>query len=322
MNQTNFSRWRRRAFTLVELLVVIAIIGILVALLLPAVQAAREAGRRASCSNNLKQFGLGMHNYCDMTKGKLPCTITNGLGAPNGVGMLVHILPQMEQSGIYNSITFGPSANWTLPVTETAPVGSRYYEVKISFFYCPSDVSENPGPGANGVTGWAISSYGCSAGAQRESGNGCGSYPGNFFGTGPADHSDSTSGTQISGLWSRLGYSARQAEITDGLSNTIMMGEIISQCSDHSRHGWANTNNNWFMTTAPINFNTCPNPTMGAGCNSDTNWQTSMGFKSKHPGGAQFVFADASTQFLSQTIDYATYQRLGDRRDGQPVAIP
>src|SRR5687768_17625067 len=95
---------KRRAFTLVELLVVIAIIGILVALLLPAVQAAREAGRRSSCANNLKQIGLGMHNYCDKTKEKLPCTINPTPWSNVGVGALVQMLPYIEQGNIYNTI--------------------------------------------------------------------------------------------------------------------------------------------------------------------------------------------------------------------------
>src|SRR5690349_10268401 len=96
----------RRAFTLVELLVVIAIIGILVALLLPAVQAAREAGRRSSCGNNLKQIGLGMHNYCDKTKEKLPCSINPTPWSNVGAGAFVHLLPYVEQAPMYNTITW------------------------------------------------------------------------------------------------------------------------------------------------------------------------------------------------------------------------
>ena len=101
-----------------------------------------------------------------------------------------------------------------------------------------------------------------------------------------------------------------------------------SQCGDHSRHTWADPNCLWFATTAPINHPTCPgedgldrNEGNNPICNRTNAWNVSMGFKSKHPGGAQFVMCDGSVQFLSETIDYDLYQRLGDRRDGNPVAI-
>ena len=311
-----FSR-RLRGFTLIELLVVIAIIAVLIALLLPAVQQAREAARRTQCKNNLKQFGLAMHNYHD-TMNIFPNTISPGnLGNPTGVGAMVHLLPYIDQAAVYSSISFVSSTGWQTSVTDSAPAGKHYYEIQPPGFKCPSDTSEKYYPGTNGIVGnWATASYGLSGGAQRESGNGCPTYPGNTFGTGPADHSDSRNATQISGMFSRHGFSCRIKDVSDGTSNTILMGEYRAQCSDHQRHGWANVNSNWLFTTAPINFETCLG---GAGCNSHTNWATSQGFKSQHTGGVHILLCDGAVRFVSQNIDYATYQTLGDRRDGKVV---
>ncbi len=311
-----FSR-RLRGFTLIELLVVIAIIAVLIALLLPAVQQAREAARRTQCKNNLKQFGLAMHNYHD-SMNIFPNTINPGnFGNPLGVGAMVHLLPYIDQAAIYSSISFVSVTTWVVPVTDAAPAGKHYYEIQPAGFKCPSDTSAKYYPGTNGIVGnWATASYGLSGGAQREPGNGCSSYPGNTFGTGPSDHTDSRSAFNISGMFSRYGYSARIKDVSDGTSNTILMGESRAQCSDHQRHGWANVNSNWLLTTAPINFQTCLG---GAGCNSHTNWATSQGFKSQHVGGVHILLCDGSVRFVSENLDYQTYQRLGDRRDGQVV---
>ncbi len=308
-------RRRLRGFTLIELLVVIAIIAVLVALLLPAVQSARESARRTQCRNNLKQFGLALHGYHE-TYNILPCSINPTPWSNVGVGALVHLLPYFEQTAVFETITFRGGASWTNNASENGTPGTKYFEIQPVGFKCPTDISQKYYPGTNGIVGnWATASYSLSSGAQRESGNGCSSYPGNTFGTGPADHSDHRQSDQISGIYSRQGYSSTFAEILDGQANVIFMGEIRSECSDHARHGWANVNSNWIMTTAPINFPSCPGD--GTGCNATTNWQTSMGFKSLHAGGAHFLMGDARVIFISQNIDYRNYQRLGDRRDGE-----
>jgi prepilin-type N-terminal cleavage/methylation domain-containing protein/prepilin-type processing-associated H-X9-DG protein len=310
-------RARRLGFTLIELLVVIAIIAVLIALLLPAVQQAREAARRTQCKNNLKQFGLSMHNYHD-TFNRFPCSINPGnFGNPVGVGAMVHLLPYIDQAPLYNSINFVSATTWQAPVGTTAAVGSRYFEIAPPGFRCPSDTSSPYYPGTNGIQGnWATASYGLSGGAQREDGNGCASYYGNPFGTGPTAHGDSRDPNAISGMFSRYGFSAAIKDVTDGTSNTILMGECRAECSDHQRHGWANTNANWLFTTAPLNYQTCLN---GSGCSSNSNWQTSQGFKSRHVGGAHVLLCDGSVRFVSENIDYNNYQRLGDRHDNQVV---
>lgn len=314
---------KRRAFTLIELLVVIAIIAVLIALLLPAVQQAREAARRTQCKNCLKQFGLAIHNYHDVVN-ILPSSITNitaGGGCCNmaGVGALVHLLPYMDQAPLYNSINFNAGlVPWYMPVPSSPPAGSRYQEIVPPGFRCPSDTTPMTyNPNNQGI--WAPGSYGLCDGAQAHaSNNGCTAYQGNVFGTGSAYLASGPDPTTVSGIYSRGGYSSRFSEVTDGLSNTIFMGEIRAECSDHAQQGWANTNNHFFSTTAPINFNTCPGAS-GAGCNNASAWNTSMGFKSRHVGVVHVLLGDGSVRALSENIDYMTYQKLGDRRDGQVV---
>ena len=106
------TRGKPGGFTLIELLVVIAIIAVLIALLLPAVQQAREAARRTQCKNNMKQFGLALHNYHD-TLNMFPCTINAGnFSAPNGVGAMVHLLPYIDQAPLFNTINFTSTGGW------------------------------------------------------------------------------------------------------------------------------------------------------------------------------------------------------------------
>jgi len=319
---TWFKRRRRsfRAFTLVELLVVIAIIGILIALLLPAVQAAREAARRSQCSNNLKQLGLALHNYHDTYKQFPFHGVYPGWTISRKGSVLVKILPYVEQQPLYDEIDWGIADIETI----SGSSGYRLYTTSIPGFLCPSEThgkSENP----SDPNRRALGDYATSIGAQRMQANGgwCTLYPGNTFGTGPDGHGNSYQGDRISGVFSRLSWAARLADITDGTSNTIAMGEIRPLCGDHTRNAWFHFNSLWVATTAPINYPIrCIGEPGFAGatdCSHWQNWQTSQGFKSRHPGGAQFVFADGSTHFLSETIDYRNYQRLGDRRDGEPV---
>ena len=124
----------------------------------------------------------------------------------------------------------------------------------------------------------------------------------------------------ISGMFGRMTPSAKMAQATDGTSNTILMGEVRPDCSDHINNGWFHNNSLWVATTPPINFPTCPeSPALPDQCNRTDTWNTSQGFKSQHTGGAHFVLSDGSVKFLSENIDYGTYQKLGDRRDGQTV---
>jgi prepilin-type N-terminal cleavage/methylation domain-containing protein/prepilin-type processing-associated H-X9-DG protein len=332
---------KNRGFTLVELLVVIAIIGILVALLLPAVAAAREAARKMSCQNNLKQLGLACRTYHN-TYGRFP---------PNGVyvwtqqsknahtwyntsrgSQFVKLLPFMEQDPIYNQLNFSTAGPGALSMEQTKDKTGKWIRSNIlPSLICPSANIDPYLTGTNPTSDPAATCYAPSLGAQHMHSRGawCTDYPGNIFRTGPANHGNDGRGFQLSGIFGRWSWAAKFRDVTDGESQVILMGEILPSKAAHNRHGWMYFDSLWHATTAPINY-----PIIGIGdsgfawygqnvplgnthsCTHWANYQTSMGFKSQHKGGAQFVFVDGSVQFLSENIDYTTYQRLGDRRDG------
>jgi prepilin-type N-terminal cleavage/methylation domain-containing protein/prepilin-type processing-associated H-X9-DG protein len=347
--------WKaRRAFTLVELLVVITIIGILIALLLPAVQAAREAARRLQCGNNLKQLGVALHNY-HAAVGQFPCNINHVItykerwNDRDWASHLVLLMPYLEQQGFYDSLNFSLNVR---PADQT--IGDKKADQHVvPALVCPSDTARGY------LNDLATTNYAASIGSQiMQSGSGCNMA--SIVGTGGAEfdpdddgedwfgftavdpecnwagpgniRSDCPYPEQVSGPFARSTWAASIAEIRDGTSNTIAMGEVRAWCSGYLyRKGWMRSDGLWFATTAPINFPTCPGEDDvpadsdwgGSGChNKENSWNTNMGFKSRHPGGAQFVFCDGSVHFLAETINHTLYQALGDRRDGEVVSVP
>ncbi len=328
---------KRRGFTLVELLVVIAIIGILVSLLLPAVQAAREAARRIQCSNNLKQYGLACHNYHDTHKVFPPggtwnvnlSTDWNQRTRPR-IGWQVRILPFMEQQPTFDKLNMLLYEAWATPIPKTGVPNALAREHQMPYAMCPSDSSMD----FRGV--WAQSSYVGSLGSQlTPSANGsC-----NIWTTanvhyehpqGASGHGNEVRTDRISGMFSRLGMVIDMADVSDGTSNTIMVGEYLNACTDHTA-GWWNFNgggNAHSSTSVPMNtMTTCVDSQQQAidlrypqpQCFAKNNWNLSWGFRSEHPTGAQFLFADGSVQFIPDNIDYFTYQYLGGRRDKHAV---
>ncbi len=315
----------RVGFTLIELLVVIAIIAILIALLLPAVQQAREAARRSTCKNNLKQLGIALHNYHETHK-RFPCTIhTNktwsSINSDHGGSWLVQLLPFLEQSTLYNVLDFNLD-----PSHQAQTAGGQYaYTVEIPAFICPSDTHEGfwtNGMSVDGTTNGqkrAVSNYSASMGSQQ---NTPGGTHNNYFGHGPVTRADTMNPREISGVIGHMSWAARIHDITDGTTNTIALGEVRPECSDHVRNGWMHVNSMYTGTGVAINFDTCedsPGAASGTPNWFTGQWGNSQGFKSKHVGGAHFLLCDGSARFLSENIDMVTYQRLGDRRDGQPV---
>ncbi|MFH1921437.1 MAG: DUF1559 domain-containing protein [Planctomycetota bacterium] len=332
---------RRRGklgFTLVELLVVIAIIGILIALLLPAVQAAREAARRSQCSNNLKQVSLGMHNYHD-TYRVLPAAAWGGGVSGWGPSWWAATLPYMEQSAGSDKLTFigaHPGWVWNNPSSPAgAANGAVFHNVNIPYMVCPSSPL---------VTMWNAGSYV----HTRPSYTGItGATDGNGFVNNPNDQRiccdccpSVTPGGFISGggtLQPNQWFAF--AKITDGTSNTM----VVSECSDFvydatgtSKNAQVNSNHGWLMgvpTSATVPSGTGmytrlynsttlrypPNTTQigfpGVGNNDGQN----NGIYSAHPGGVQAALGDGSVRFLSETIDMYMLRLLCTRNDGKPV---
>jgi prepilin-type N-terminal cleavage/methylation domain-containing protein/prepilin-type processing-associated H-X9-DG protein len=320
----------RRAFTLVELLVVIAIIGILIALLLPAVQAAREAARRMSCSNHLKQIGLAVLNY-ENTHRTLPpgsfwSTLDTGV---NKGSILVHLLPYLEQQILYDCFDFNAASVDAQVFSVTSGTGKLIGANVIAAYVCPSDnhpaTIKTAGHVPSGVpdADVALHNYTASRGPAGLANNSecpC-SHP--YNGSAFKSYTESELGT-FPGPFTRRAECVKLGEVTDGLSQTIFFGEVRPLCSWHNDNGWATSNNGngYCSTIIPINYDTChADATTTDGCRRSCNWNTEAGFRSAHPGGAQFLFGDGSVHLLLETIDYDTYQNLGGKADGRPVDL-
>ncbi len=296
-------RGRRSAFTLVELLVVIAIIGILIGMLLPAVQQVREAARRTSCANNLMNLGVALNTY-EYAFEAFPAGVEDFGGGPvlsiprgQHVGFLVKLLPFMEQRGIADQMQTSKSI-YVKP-------NDSLREIQVEAFQCPStfqadrqeivewsvdDLEDQEGLGelkqwmAQGQTDWGYSSY---AGCHHDI-------------EAPID--EDNHGMLF------LNSSIAYADIYDGASNTILVGETLPS---PRTLGWASG------TRATLR-NTGPMPAFGTTV-SVTGPDFVGGFSSSHPGGASFCMVDGSVRFLAYSVDPPAYQNMGHRADKQPV---
>ena len=348
---TPFDGRQRRGFTLVELLVVIAIIGVLVALLLPAVQAAREAARRMSCTNNVKQICLGVHNF-ENTHGTVPPSVafTPGGGFGMGWGWLTYMLPYVEQKPLYDSIDH--------KVSVCCRSQKAVHDANIPGFTCPSDPMRDffldrqisntnctDGSGSLAITAGVnafrarptnyLGSFGDGFMVGDTSGYSVGS-TGKGFGCGgcseasgstvagancPEPSSGFGGGRNHRGIWDyqNTDKPIRFANITDGTSNTIMIGHNSSVAGGTDMVWFTNTGN-VNGTSLPINYNVrlsmeqksfyCP------GCTAGRPWR-GRGFQSHHPTGSVFGFADGSVTFLNESINQRAYNALGSRAGGE-----
>lgn len=336
----------RTGFTLVELLVVIAIIGILVALLLPAVQAAREAARRMQCGNNLKQLGLALHNYHDIYKAFPPARVRNNYGGTpathqtSNINWLARILPQVEQQPLYQQI------DWTIYDGASHANHAQIRNKVIPGYRCPSD----PGRGGFPWTGLAGNKY---IGGIPNNSDAAANY---FYSVGHDTHlrtaAANARGIAVEGRYTVAsgvsGGSIGMADFVDGTSNTLAVAEgIIGFPSNrvNSTHGTNNTPDlvtstdngcvpigtasnglncrgaTWFRGVEPSTmvFTTLMTPNSrlwDCGANSDMSM---FAARSVHPGGVQATLGDGSVQFFSSSIDFNTWKFLGGTKDGETV---
>ncbi|HWL09426.1 MAG TPA: DUF1559 domain-containing protein [Planctomicrobium sp.] len=332
---------QRSGFTLIELLVVIAIIAILVALLLPAVQQAREAARRSQCKNNLKQYGLALHNYHEIY-GLFPIGGAGLRNDPPQISWQVRILPFLDQAPLYNQLDLaGQRDAGSYAVHATDPLayhrlvpyqilsnGQQFRTTVLPVTGCPSDPYTAP------RSSWAQGSYSGSMGSQGAPSGSANPVTCNPF-QEFAEHllpnyALGLNKSVISGMFSRDGVSIRIRDVTDGTSNTIQVGEVIPTCLGPERGSWMSAIsvcNAEGMTLTPMNdFTTCET-SMGpdrritdSDCVRTDAWNYSFGFRSYHTGGAHFLLVDGSVRFLNENIDHAgAYQSLGGRADGKVV---
>jgi prepilin-type N-terminal cleavage/methylation domain-containing protein len=336
----------RRGFTLVELLVVIAIIGLLIALLLPAAQAAREAARRCQCANNTKQIGVALQNYAN-AKGEFPPGATLGrVTYPNcpaydpwaearttaplakGYSWIVPILPYMELVSLYK--------RWDLQKSVVANQAAAATDIDV--LYCPTrragvrteDVSNMFQNWSAGGTDYA----GC-MGAQNAWDNPTTSNPTYRFCPGIYVYDDPPTGTAPNGTTINLAgiflpnRAAKLSRITDGLSNTIIIGEkprgtfklpswesaTYAPCYTFP-DGWAVAGVSTLFDTAKFH----EGGDIGQPGGFNTHFFESAG--SSHRGGATFGMADGSTRFLTEDIDSIVYANLGSMSDRQATQAP
>lgn len=292
-------RWQRsRAFTLVELLVVIAIIGVLIALLLPAVQQARESARRMQCSNNMKQTALAMHTYHDI-HGVLPAP---GYGV-NHLGWSCSILPQLEQNAIAEGLDYSQGGH-------AATGRVKYGIVQIDAYTCPSAPSSE-----------------IQSARTEEAYNGEQAYCLHYFGILGPQGTNATSGVAYDcqnlseafggvcseGIMRDKGSKFR--DITDGLSNTYLLGENSWKDMPYRRYWlrgeYSDSRGKLFLISkniqAPVNSGV------------DDKWNT-VAFGSMHPGGAMFSRGDGSVTFVPETIDFATFLAGASKAGNEPVS--
>jgi len=301
----------RRGFTLVELLVVIAIIGILIALLLPAVQAAREAARRLQCANHLKQLGLALHNYHTAHQTLPPGGVTS-----NGLSYVVMLLPYLEQKSLYDQFNFDAGQWWIVPNGSSSESNGKIEHSlnKLPMIQCPSSNEERSNltnygeripPNENGVDPFTTHYYGIAG----------------PLGTNPTTGDEYKSeGATTFGVQATEGVlykdsRVRFEHIKDGTSNTFALGEI-------SWHGYR-AYRTWIRgsTLNGEAMGSCKNvrSPINAGLTYSFNDGT---FGSQHPGGTQFALCDGSVTFVSESVDHAILLSTASRNGGETFRLP
>lgn len=298
-------RWKRRAFTLIELLVVISVIAILIALLLPAVQSAREAARRAQCTSNLKQVGLGLHNYESTHRTFPPGYISNfdtsGTDTGPGWGWAAMLLPQMEQRPLFDAVNFQIAIEAPSNQTSRLPL--------INVYLCPSDTVQ--------PSWWAMVRDPSGVPTQRI----CQVAPSNFVGV----YGTSDPGIDGDGIFFR-DSNVGIPNITDGTSQTLAVGERGHSLGEAT---WVGSVTNAVLFPVDNDGVGYPRAENGPGMilghaggrygPGDPNGEVNQ-FYSRHPGGVNFLFADGHVGFLKTTMANKTFRALATRAGGEAIS--
>lgn len=306
---------RRQGFTLVELLVVIAIIGILIALLLPAVQQAREAARRAQCKNNLKQLGLALHLYHD-TNNSFPI----GAYAAWGHSWDWAILPYVEQSALYEVMPSPANDSGYWGGTDARSLGIiEISRTPVSTFLCPS---QPEGPvetrSVNGLAGRAMLSYLANAGGNAQTDN---------LGANGMNESNGLFHAVTMNSSSSKGRIFKMRDVIDGLTSTVLVGEAIYSidedqgCTICDRFLFYHPN---YDSGSGSDFSESLGSTyykINPKDAAHNSTEREIAFSSYHSGGANVVLADGSVKFVSETVDLVNVWRaLGSRNGGEVVS--
>ncbi len=286
--------FHRHGFTLIELLVVIAIIAILIALLLPAVQQAREAARRTQCNNNLKQIGLALHNYHDVHKTFPPGWVDQTFGTSSNWGWAVYLLPQIEQANLYGRLQVGNPHSLGIALDD--PQKLKLMQTPITAFRCPSDTAPEINDRHTLVSDRQLEISVATSNLVAAAGGGDWTVAGKLTGS--------------FGKNSRVNL----RDITDGSSNTIVVGERAwqlflptggaVQCGAATVFGMSAGSVNGIMprmTLAKGRFGI--NETSDDTMSQPVIDRCSRAFSSRHVGGAQFLLGDGSCRFISENIE-------------------
>jgi len=322
------SRSGRRAFTLVELLVVIAIIGVLIALLLPAVQSAREAARRMQCANNLKQVALALHAYHG-GYGVFPMGLRANNGRENvGMTWMMLLLPYFDQKQLAATLDYSA----VIPTTYT--VNAWAFRQKILAYSCPSDDA--------GVEGYYDQTYNGGPGFARSNVVGCFSADGTYIEpdapltTGGPNNSASINPSVLSGkrAFFNMHVVRSVTDITDGTSHTAAVSEEISG-PDHTSDlrgmwmsGWGIHYTHQYGPNSPMpdimanvgSVLRCDPAKVPCVSTAAHWWTINFSARSYHPGGVNVGLADGSVDFVENDIDYRVWQALGSINGNEAIA--